>query len=298
MLKILFQRLLASILLLLPSTLALAETDLSFNGSTIERLKETRVLRVGYGSAQPFSFKTSSGEVVGYSIDLCRAMARKMQAMLDLPELSVELVQRTPANRIQLLNDGGIDIECNASTNVADRRKAVFFTPPHFISQTKIVSLARSNINRIDDLRGKSVAVVLGTVNVSQILQLSRERKLGLVSVPVNEVREAFELVKSGRVSAFAMDDVLIRNLIAQTGNPDDYVVSSEAISEPQPYGFMTRINDPQFAELAATALRSVYRSPQMQEMYDRWFMQPFEGSAQALNLPMSDELKASFATQ
>ncbi|MBB4145185.1 amino acid ABC transporter substrate-binding protein [Rhizobium rhizoryzae] len=298
MLKILFQRLLAAILLLLPSTLALAETDLSFNGSTIERLKETRVLRVGYGSAQPFSFKTSSGEVVGYSIDLCRAMARKMQAMLDLPELSVELVQRTPANRIQLLNDGGIDIECNASTNVADRRKAVFFTPPHFIAQTKVVSLARNNINRIDDLRGKSVAVVLGTVNVSQILQLSRERKLGLVSVPVNEVREAFELVKSGRVSAFAMDDVLIRNLIAQTGNPDDYVVSSEAISEPQPYGFMTRINDPQFAELAATALRSIYRSPQMQEMYDRWFMQPFEGSPQGLNLPISDELKASFATQ
>ncbi len=174
----------------------------------------------------------------------------------------------------------------------------MFFTPPHFIAQTKVVSLARNNINRIDDLRGKSVAVVLGTVNVSQILQLSRERKLGLVSVPVNEVREAFELVKSGRVSAFAMDDVLIRNLIAQTGNPDDYVVSSEAISEPQPYGFMTRINDPQFAELAATALRSIYRSPQMQEMYDRWFMQPFEGSPQGLNLPISDELKASFATQ
>ncbi|MCJ8509584.1 amino acid ABC transporter substrate-binding protein [Rhizobium lemnae] len=298
MLRMVFERLLAVIMLILQSTLAFAETDLSLNGSTIERLKETRVLRVGYGLAQPFSYRTSSGDVVGYSIDLCKAMAAKIQTMLDLPELSVELVQRTPANRIQSLNDGGIDIECNASTNIAERRKAVFFTPPHFIAQTKVVSLARNNINRIDDLRGKSVAVVLGTVNVSQILQLSRERKLGLVSVPVNEVREAFELVKSGRVSAFAMDDVLIRNLISQTGNPDDYVVSAEAISEPQPYGFMTRISDPQFAELAATALRSVYRSPQMQEMYDRWFMQPFEGSPKGLNLPMSDELKASFATQ
>lgn len=279
-----------------PLSSANAEPNPSYKNTALERIRESRVLRIGYGSAPPFSYRSSNGQVVGYSIDLCVAMAAEIKTMLDLPDLAIEFIHRTPANRIQLLNDGGMDIECNASTNSADRRKVVSFAPSHFISQTKVVSLAKSNIRSLDDLRGKSVSVVLGTVNVSQILQLSREKKLGLVSVPVGEVKEAFDLVKNGRVSAFAMDDVLLRNLVVQTGTPTDYVITSDAIAEPEPYGFMTQINDKQFADIVATALRKIYRSPQMQEIYDRWFMQPMEGSLYSLNLPMSDELKAALA--
>lgn len=277
---------------------ARAEPNNLFNGSTIERIRETRILRIGYGSTPPFSYKASDGTIIGYSIDLCKAMAAEIKEQLGLPELALEYVHRSPSNRIQLLNEGGMDIECNASTNSAERRRAAAFAPTHFISQTRLVSLARNNIRQLEDLRGKSVGVVLGTVNVSQILQLSRERKLGLVSVPVSEIKEAFELVKNGRVSAFAMDDVLLRNLVIQTGAPTDYVISPEMIAEPEPYGFMTRINDPQFAQLVATSLRKIYRSPQMQEIYDRWFMQPFGGSSYSLNLPMSDELKAALAAE
>lgn len=288
----------AIIFLLAPITAATAEADTTQKSATIERLRETRILRVGYGSAPPFSYLSNDGKVVGYSIDLCAAMAKEIQAMLGLPDITIEYTFRTPANRVQLLNDGRMDIECNASTNSIDRRKVVSFAPTHFISQTKVVSLAKNNIQKLDDLRGKSVSVVLGTVNVSQILQLSREKKLGLISVPVSQIKEAFDLVKDGRVSAFAMDDVLLRNLVYQTGSPADFVISSEAIAQPESYGFMTPVNDPQFAELVAASLRKVYRSPQMQSIYDRWFMQPYEGSNYSLNLPMSEELKASLAAQ
>lgn len=284
----------ALLCVLAPLSPANAEPNLSYKNSAVERIRESRVLRIGYGSAPPFSYRSSNGQVVGYSIDLCVAMAAEIKNMLGLPELAIDFVQRTPANRVQLLNDGAIDIECNASTNSAERRKVASFAPTHFISQTKVVSLAKNNIRSLEDLRGKSVSVVLGTVNVSQILQLSREKKLGLVSVPVGEVKEAFELVKNGRVSAFAMDDVLLRNLVVQTGVPTDYVITSEAIAEPEPYGFMTQINDKEFADIVATALRKIYRSPRMQEIYDRWFMQPMEGSLYSLNLPMSDELRAT----
>lgn len=265
---------------------------------TVERLRETPVLRIGYGSAEPFSFTTSSGEVVGYSIDLCKAMAVELQQMLDLPPLKLEFIYRTPANRMQLLNEGRMDIECNASTSTPERRKAAIFAPPHFITQTRFVSLAKNNIRTLEDLRGKSVGVVLGTVNIVEILQASRERKLGLVSVPVQEVADAFDLVTNGRASAFAMDDILLYNLIARSGQPQNYRISDEALSEPSAYGFMTRIEDPEFAARVAEALRRVYRSPQMKDIYDKWFMRPIGETQYTLNMPMSAKLKASMGLQ
>lgn len=262
--------------------------------STVERLRQTQVLRIGYGSAEPFSFTTSSGEIVGYSIDLCKAMAVELQQMLALPAIKLDYVFRTPANRLQLLNDGSIDIECNASTNTPERRKAAAFSPPHFFTQTRFVTLAKNNIRTLEDLRGKSVSVVLGTVNIGEILQASRERKLGLVSVPVQEVREAFDLVTNGRASAFAMDDILLHNLIARSGRPEDYRVGDDPLSEAAAYGFMTRLHDTDFADLVAQALKRVYGSPQMREIYDKWFMRPIGDGQYTLNMPMSAELKAS----
>lgn len=262
--------------------------------STVERLRETQVLRIGYGSAEPFSFTTASGEVVGYSIDLCKAMAVELRQMLALPDLKLDYVFRTPANRLQLLNDGSIDIECNASTNTPERRKAAAFAPPHFFTQTRFVTLAKNNIRTLEDLRGKSVSVVLGTVNIGEILQASRERKLGLVSVPVQEVHEAFDLVTNGRASAFAMDDILLYSLIARSGRPEDYRVGDDPLSEAAAYGFMTRLHDTEFADLVARALKQVYGSPQMREIYDRWFMRPIGDGQYALNMPMSAELKAA----
>lgn len=263
---------------------------------TVERMRETGKIIIGYGTAPPFSFKDVQGEVAGYSIDLCSAMVEEMRKELNLPGLKIEYTPRTPSNRLQLLNDGTIDIECASSTNTPERRKVANFSQPHFIMQTRFVSLARNNIHSIDDLRGKSISVVLGTINISQILQISRERKLGLVSVPVSEVKDAFNLVTIGKVSAFAMDDVLLYNLVAQSGQPQSYVVSSENLTEPAPYGFMTRLNDPEFAALVNRSLSKIYHSPKVQQIYDRWFMQPIGDTNHILNLPMSKELKASFA--
>ncbi|WP_234906010.1 amino acid ABC transporter substrate-binding protein [Affinirhizobium pseudoryzae] len=293
--KILFRTIM--ILLALLPGLAMASADAPAESavpSTIERLRQTQVLRVGYGSAEPFSFTTSSGDIVGYSIDLCKAMAVEIRQMLKLPALDIQYVFRTPANRLQLLNDGSIDIECNASTNTPERRKAAAFSPPHFFTQTRFVSLAKNNIRTLEDLRGKSVSVVLGTVNIGEILQASRERKLGLVSVPVQEVREAFDLVSTGKASAFAMDDILLYNLIARSGRPEDYRVGDDPLSEPAAYGFMTRVNDTEFAGLVADALKQVYGSPQMREIYDKWFMRPIGDGHYTLNMPMSARLKGS----
>jgi glutamate/aspartate transport system substrate-binding protein len=264
--------------------------------STSARIKETGILKIGYGNTAPFSFLADDGTVVGYSIDLCKALAEEIRAALDIEKITIEYVPRTPANRIQMLNDGRIDIECNSSTSTPDRRKAAAFAPPHFIAQTRFVSLKQNNLNTVEDLRGKTVSVVLGTVNVGQILQLSRELKLGLASVPVADVQAAFNLVKNGSVSAFAMDDILLVNMIADTGTPQDYTISKEGLGDAAPYGFMTRLDDAPFASLVAEGLSRIYRSPQMTAIYDKWFMQPIRGGRYNLNMPMSDALKAAMS--
>lgn len=262
--------------------------------STIDRIRETGSLKVGYGSAVPFSFRDEDGAVVGYSIDLCKALAEEIRSTLAMTQIRIDYVLRTPANRVQLLNSGDIDIECNASTNTAERRKAAAFAPAHFIAQTRFVSLRQNNIRTMDDLRGKTVSVVLGTVNVGQILHLSREMKLGLASVPVADVQSAFDLVKDGSVSAFAMDDILLSNMIANSGKAEDYLISEETLGEPAPYGFMTRLDDAPFAALVADRLMRIYKSPQMKQIYDKWFMQPIRGGRYTLNVPMSAQLKSA----
>jgi glutamate/aspartate transport system substrate-binding protein len=262
--------------------------------STIERIKQTGILKVGYGTSAPFSFLDENGTVVGYSIDLCKALAEEIRTSLDMETIRIDYVPRTPANRVQLLNDGHIDIECNASTNTAERRKAVAFAPAHFVAQTRFVSLKENSLKTVEDLRGKTVSVVLGTVNVGQILQLSREKKLGLATVPVADVQSAFNLVKDGSVSAFAMDDILLVNMIADTGSPQDYTVSEEGLGEPAPYGFMTRLDDEPFAALVADGLTRIYKRPDMAEIYDKWFMRPIRGGRYNLNMPMSAALKAA----
>ncbi len=203
-----------------------------------------------------FSFQTDDGTVTGYSIELCALLAEELRQALQLPQLRTEYVPRTPSNRIQMLNDGQADIECASSSNTAERRKVASFAPPHFLAQTRFVALARNNIHTLEDLRGKSVSVVLGTVNVGEILKVSRERKLNLVSLPVDTVQGAFDLVATGRASAFAMDDILLTTMVAASGHPDDYVISAEALTEPTPFGFMTRLDDQEFSELVARLLR------------------------------------------
>lgn len=272
------------------------DTKPAFTQPTIERLKQTGEIRIGYGSSPPFSYRDANGNVMGYTIDLCKAIAAEIGKELSIPELRIVYLPRTPSNRIQLLNDGSIDIECAASTNTPERAKVAAFSPPLFATRSRFVSLAKNNINSLEDLRGKSISVVLGTVNIAQILQISREQKLGLVSVPVTEVNEAFKLVTDGRVSAFAMDDVLLSSLVAQSEAPEDYRISGESLSKVSYYGLMSRVSDAPFAQMVAKHLRQLSQTPAMQEIYDRWFMKPIGERGHILNMPMSEELKAALA--
>ena len=217
--------------------------------NTLQRLSETGTLRVGYGDTAPFSYQDEDGNVLGYSIELCQRVAAQLQQQLNLPKLDIEYVFRTPGNRVQLLNSGEIDIECNASTNNAERRRSADFSLSHFFVSVRFVALKENQFFTLQDLAGRSVSVARGTVNVGQINQANREQQLNLSVVPVETLQEAFDLVTEGRVAAFAMDDILLSTMIAESEDPSAYSLSEEAVTAEEPLGLLMRQGDQAFVE-------------------------------------------------
>ncbi|KXG85114.1 amino acid ABC transporter substrate-binding protein [Agrobacterium bohemicum] len=276
--------------------MALDSAAADFTKPTLERIKETGKIRIGYGVTAPFSFTTTDGQVVGYSIDLCRRVTEKLKTRLKMDDIQIEFVPRTPSNRVQLLNDGSIDIECNASTNTVERRKSATFSLSHFYGATRYVSLAKNQLETLADLKGRSVGVALGTVNVNDINEINRARKLNISVVPADTLKGAFDMVTDGRVSAFAMDEVLLSTMIAQSQNPAEYRISTEKVTDFQPVGFMMRLNDTEFASAANEALGEIYKSPEMPDIYKRWFEDSIPELGVSIKMPMSETLKNALA--
>ena len=271
------------------STAAAAEIN------TLQRLSETGTLRVGYGDTAPFSYQDDEGNVRGYSIELCQRVAEQLQQQLNLPKLDIEYVFRTPGNRVQLLNSGEIDIECNASTNNAERRRSADFSLSHFFVSVRFVALKENQFFTLQDLAGRSVSVAPGTVNVGQINQANREQQLNLSVVPVETLQEAFDLVTEGRVAAFAMDDILLSTMIAESEDPSAYSLSEEAVTAEEPLGLLMRQGDQAFVEQVNQALREIYQRGDILALYERWFLQPLPGKGITLNVPISETLAQHF---
>lgn len=264
---------------------------------TLERIRKEGVLRLGVGSNPPFAYRDASGQPIGYSVDLCRLVAEDIRRQLGLGHIDLVYVERTPIDRVQLLNNGRYDLECDASTNTEERRRSVAFALAHFFTETRYVALASENLYSVDDLRGRSVAAALGTVNIGQIGILNRERQLQLSLVPASSLQKAFDLVTRRRASAFVMDAVLLRSMVAATGKPGLYAISREPVSEVRAYGFMMRREDTAFHAAVNAALKRIYASPEMTAIYDRWFRSPLPGLNYGLDEPMSPELAAHLAS-
>ncbi|KAA8999380.1 amino acid ABC transporter substrate-binding protein [Affinibrenneria salicis] len=263
---------------------------------TLERIRQTGTLRVGYGNTPPFSWRGPDA-VTGYSIELCQRVAESIRRRMGLEKINIDYVFRTAANRVQLLDNGEIDIECVASTNTEERRRNVSFSIGYFLVNTRYISLRKNQLRTLEDLRGRSVSIVLGTNNVAQINQVNREKKLNLSVVATDTLQQAFDMVTQEQVSAFAMDDILLHALRARATHPQDYVISDETLDTETEYGFMMRRDDEAFRNAVNDALRQIYHSNEIHQIYARWFTQPLPGSQITLHFPMSENLRRLFNT-
>jgi glutamate/aspartate transport system substrate-binding protein len=264
---------------------------------TLKNIKESGTITLGYrDSSIPFSYLDDSQKPIGFAIDICHKIVDAVKKELKLDKLEVKLTPVTSSNRIPLLANGTIDLECGSTTNNAEREKQVSFTNTHFLTASRFVSKKSAKLDRIDDLKGKSVVSTGGTTNIKQLNEANAARNLGINIITAKDHAEAFLMVETDRAAAFVMDDVLLASLVAGSKDPAAYVISTDAFSKPEPYGIMLRKDDLPFKKVVDAATAAVYTSGEGQQLYDKWFMQKIPPKGLNLNTPIGPELKHEFA--
>jgi glutamate/aspartate transport system substrate-binding protein len=259
---------------------------------TLAKIKSSGAITVGHRDASvPFSYYDDKQQPVGYAMDLCHRVVEAVKSELKMPKLDVKYQLVTSANRIPLMANGTIDLECGSTTNNLDRQKQVWFTITHFVTANRFVSKRAAKIGKVADLKGKTVVSTAGTTNIKQITEINAQQNLGMNIISANGHPEAFQMVETGRAVAFVMDDILLYSLVAQSRSPKDYVISADALSV-EPYGIMLRKDDAAFKKVVNAAMTNLYKSGQIRAIYDKWFLKPIPPKNINLNVPMSDQFK------
>jgi glutamate/aspartate transport system substrate-binding protein len=263
---------------------------------TLAKLKRTGTITLGVRDGSvPFSYLDDKQQYRGYSVDLCLKVVDALKQQLGLPALKVVMNPVTSANRIPLIANGTIDLECGSTTNNVERQQQVAFAPTMFVISNRLLSKKASHIRTLADMKGKTLVATAGTTTLKQMTMLNKERALGMNIVVGKDHPESFLMLETGRAQAYANDDILLAAQLASAKTPGDYEISREALSV-EPYAIMMRRGDPAFKQAVDTALRRVYQSDDFNRIYARWFMSPIPPKGVNLNFPMTPQLKAVIA--
>lgn len=264
---------------------------------TLKKIKDSGSITIGHRDASlPFSYYDDKQQPIGYAMDLCAKIVDAVKAELKMPGIKTNYQLVTSANRIPLMANGTVDLECGSTTNNVARQEQVWFTMTHFVTANRWVSKKSAKLKTLQNLKGKTIVSTAGTTNIKQITEINAAQNLGMNIISANGHPEAFQMVETGRAVAFVMDDILLAGLVAQSRSPKDYEISSAALSV-EPYGIMVRKDDKAFKAVADKALSQVYKSGQINAIYAKWFQKPVPPKNVNLNLPMSPALKKVMAS-
>ena len=259
----------------------------------LKRIKERGAINMGHREASvPFAY-IKDGKVQGYSIDLCDKFVEAIKKEVGMPDLKVKLVPVTSQTRLALIANGNIDMECGSTTNNLTRQKQVDYLPVTFIPGTKIASKKGSGITEIEDMEGKAIALAQGTTNEKAIKRVMKEKGIKIKIVNVKDHPQGWLALTSGRVDAYATDDVLLYGLVSKSKNPDDFQVTGRFLSY-DPYGLMVPRNDSTYRRIGTVLLADLMRSGEMLEIYNKWF----NPGPTNINMPISDTLNTAFVIQ
>ncbi len=268
------------------SLLSLAQAD------TLKKVADSNKITVAYReSSVPFSYLAGSTKAVGFAVDLTDAIVDAVKKKLGKPNLEVGMMAVTSQNRIPLLTNGTIDLECGSTTNNIARGKDVAFAINHFYTGTRLLAKKSSNIKNYADLAGKTVASTTGTTNAQVIRKYSQDQNLGMNLILGKDHDDSLLLVQSDRAVAFAMDDVLLFGLMANSKDPASLEVVGDSL-QVEPYACMLRKDDPAFKALVDGVITDAMKSGEFERLYTKWFMSPIAPKNINLNLPMSAQLR------
>ena len=262
------------------------------SAQTLQKINDSNQITVSYREASvPFSYLIGSTKAVGFSVELTQAIVDDVRKKLKKPNLEVATMSVTSQNRIPLLVNGTYDLECGSTTNNSTRAKDVGFAINHFYTGTRLLTKKSSNIKNYADLAGKTVSSTTGTTNAQVIRKYSADKKLDLQLILGKDHDDALLLVENDRALAFAMDDILLFGLKANSKNPAALEVVGDSL-QVEPYACMLRKDDPEFKKLVDGTIHRLMKSGEFEKLYTKWFMAPIPPKGVNLNLPMSLPLR------
>ena len=239
----------------------------------------------------PFSYPDGHGGIAGFSIDLCRAIVERVRTASELGPVTVEVVPLTPANRVAMVENSTVDMECDLTTETSSRDQSVAFLDTIFYGTTQVGVLARSEIKDVSGLKGKRVLAVTGSSNIQAIAELNDKQHLGITVVPAPGTPEGFQMLAAESGDAMVSSDVLLRSQVETSPHPDDYRTFDSGLGA-RSYGIMIRQGNDAFQTAAVTALHDIQRSGEFVSLYDRWFTQAPPAGGVNLRLPIGPELQ------
>jgi glutamate/aspartate transport system substrate-binding protein len=262
---------------------------------TLKKIKETGSITVGYReSSIPFSYLDDKQQPVGYAMDLCMKIVDAVKADLKMPALKLQLQPVTSSNRIPLMQNGTIDLECGSTTNSVERQKQVSFGPTYFVINVTAAVKKNSGINTLADLNGKTISTTSGTTSVPLLKKYQKTQNAEVKEIYGKDHAESFLLMADDRSSAFVMDDILLAGQIANSRNPSDYRIIAESLRQ-EPYSMMLRKDDPQFKSLVDKTIGAVMKSGEIEKIYAKWFTSPIPPKGVNMNFPMTPAIREAF---
>jgi glutamate/aspartate transport system substrate-binding protein len=281
-------------LLLVVAAISQENTNIGVLSGTLKKVKDTGTITLGYReSSLPFSYLNKRQQPIGYSIDLCREIVEDVSTELDGMEIKIAFTPVTPANRLQKVASGQVDIECGSTTGNVQRRKEVAFSPIFFVAGTKLMVPKSSTISSYRDLAGKTAVVTAGTTNEVALRTLSEKQKLSITIVTAPDHAQSMAMLASGKADAFATDDVLLYGFIAAKKAQATMTVVGDFITY-EPYGIMFRKDDPLMAAAVTRAFLTMAQGRMLADTYRKWFLEPTP-TGELLDLPMSVQLTEAF---
>jgi glutamate/aspartate transport system substrate-binding protein len=259
---------------------------------TLDKIRQSGTIVVAHReSSIPFSYLGANAQPTGFGWEICGRIVEQVKKATGRADLKVETQAVTSQNRIPLMQNGTIDIECGSTTNNSERAKQVAFAINYFYTGTRLLVKANSPIKSLADLKGRKVVSTTGTTNYQVLRKLNFDRNLGFDLLSAKDHAESVLLVQADRADAFGMDDILLYGLRASAPNPAELAVVGEAI-QVEPYAIMLRKDDPAFKKVVDDTLVSLIQSGEFEALYKKWFQSPIPPKGINLNAPMSKELQ------
>ena len=276
------------------TTLAASATFAQAN-DTLAKIKNSGAITLGVRESSGLSYTLGNGKYVGFHTEMAEHIIADLQKQLGLTKLEIKYQPITSQNRVPLVTNGTVDLECGSTTNNATRAKDVAFAVTTYVEEVRIATKANSGIQSVKDLNGKTVATTTGTTSVQTLRKHERAGGIDFKEVLGKDHADSFLLLETGRADAFVMDGSILAGNISKAKNPADYKIVGEVLSV-EPIACMMRKDDPAFKKAVDDSIKRQIADGSLAKLYDKWFIQPTPPTNTPVGLPMSEATKNAWA--